>query len=146
MPPRKRPQNVVRSGNAGNSSKASTTAKDAAAAAAAPPLGPDGLPRPPPLFPAGYKSPITQLNEKCQKAGWERPVVDARQTAQGWHGSCTLKKRVSKNVYNLDSVRFVVDIEGIEIEGAALARHYVATYALFRVSWTCKDGQQEAHR
>lgn len=124
MAPKRRPQNVVRSGNAGNSTKATNPE---------PQLGPDGLPRPPPLFPAGYKSPITQLNEKCQKAGWERPSVEARQTSQGWHGSCTLKKRVSKNVYNLDSVRFVVDID-FEIESAALAKHYVATYALFRVS------------
>ena len=127
MPPRKGPRNVVRSGNAGNSSKASTKEP--------PPvqLGPDGLPRPPPLFPAGYKSPITQLNEKCQKAGWERPDVNARKTANGWSGSCTLKKRVSKNIYDLDTVRFVCDIDGIDIESAALAKHYVATYALFRV-------------
>lgn len=127
MPPKRRPQNVVRSGNAGNSTKASTKE------APPPQLGPDGQPRPPPLFPAGYKSPITQLNEKCQKAGWERPSVDARQTSQGWTGSCMLKKRVSKNVYDLDTVRFVMDITGFDIESAALARHYVATYGLFRV-------------
>jgi ATP-dependent RNA helicase DHX57 len=68
MAPKKRPANVVRSGNAGNSAKPST--KDE-------PVVPDGPPKPPPLFPVGYKTPVQMLNEKCQKMGWERPIVDA---------------------------------------------------------------------
>jgi hypothetical protein len=84
MPPRKGPRNVVKSGNAGNSSKASPLPSKAAPASDndkkndkknenenAPPA------RPPPLFPVGYKSPVTLLNERCQKEGWERPIVDS---------------------------------------------------------------------
>lgn len=71
MPPRKGPRNVVKSGNAGNSSKPSALpAKTAAAPDDAPP-------RPKPLFPVGYKSPVTLLNERCQREGWERPVIEA---------------------------------------------------------------------
>lgn len=72
MPPKRRPVNVVRSGNAGNSSKPKPDPKKDANGAAEPAMPP----RPPPLFPLGYKSPVTILNEKCQKAGWERPIID----------------------------------------------------------------------
>jgi hypothetical protein len=72
MPPRRRPVNVVRSGNAGNSTKAKPDPKKDANGTA----DPDKPARPPPLFPVGYKSPVTVLNEKCQKAGWERPIID----------------------------------------------------------------------
>ncbi|WWC60817.1 uncharacterized protein I303_103393 [Kwoniella dejecticola CBS 10117] len=128
MAPKKRPTNVVRSGNAGNSTKPTKEkgkddAKD------------DGPPRPPPLFPAGYKSPLTILNEKCQKMGWERPTVETRpnrgsdpQTFTGW---VILKKRVSKNIYNLDEVRLQPHTP-LQIGTSAEARHYAATYALFR--------------
>lgn len=94
MPPRKGPRNVVKSGNAGNSSKssplpstttqsnepASQKGKTGAAAGGnggvAGSAGGEAI-RPPPLFPVGYKSPITILNEKCQKEGWERPLIDS---------------------------------------------------------------------
>ena len=68
MAPKRRPANVVRSGNAGNSSKPKTTPE---------PAPQDGPPKPPPLFPPGYKTPVQMLNEKCQKAGWERPLVES---------------------------------------------------------------------
>ena len=45
----------------------------------------------------------------------------------------TLRKRISKNVYDLDTVRLVPH-PALTIESSALARHYAATYALFRVS------------
>ena len=79
MAPRRAPQNVVRSGNAGNSSKAKDKDKDkdkdgqVAGANGSAAAGPA---RPPPLFPVGYKTPLSILNEKCQKMGWERPIVD----------------------------------------------------------------------
>lgn len=86
MPPRRRPVNVVRSGNAGNSSKAKKDdPKDAKGKdkKGGKDGGKDGgtkedekPARPPPLFPVGYKSPVTILNEKCQKMGWERPIID----------------------------------------------------------------------
>ncbi|WWC89843.1 uncharacterized protein L201_004771 [Kwoniella dendrophila CBS 6074] len=129
MAPKKRPTNVVRSGNAGNSTKPTKEkGKDDG-------KPDDGPPRPPPLFPAGYKSPLTILNEKCQKMGWERPTVETRPnrgteppTFTGW---AILKKRVSKNIYNLDEVRMQPHTP-LQIGSAAEARHYVATYALFR--------------
>lgn len=82
MAPRRRPANVVRSGNAGNSSKPTSKDKEKDAKSSTPDNAPfgtfkDGTPRPPPLFPAGYKSPVTILNEKCQKMGWEKPVVES---------------------------------------------------------------------
>ncbi|KAL7424264.1 putative ATP-dependent RNA helicase ucp12 [Cryptotrichosporon argae] len=128
MAPKRRPVNVVRSGNAGNSSKPSKPKDDGAtAASAAEPA------RPPPLFPVGYKSPVAMLNEKCQKMGWERPAVEARQNrgADTWTGLVVLKKRTSKNVYDLDQVRLAPS-PPLEIESAAMAKHYAATYALFR--------------
>ncbi|WRT67429.1 uncharacterized protein IL334_004400 [Kwoniella shivajii] len=129
MAPKKRPTNVVRSGNAGNSTKPTKEKeKDEAAKT-------DGPPRPPPLFPAGYKSPLTMLNEKCQKMGWERPTVETRPNRgsdpQTFTGFVILKKRVSKNVYNLDEVRLQPHTP-LAIETSAEARHYAATYALFR--------------
>ena len=81
MPPKRRPVNVVRSGNAGNSSKAKPKddpkdAKGKGKDGKGAPAADDKPARPPPLFPVGYKSPVTILNEKCQKMGWERPIID----------------------------------------------------------------------
>lgn len=46
----------------------------------------------------------------------------------------TLRKRVSKNVYDLDTVRMQPH-PPLQIDSAAMAKHYLATYALFRVSF-----------
>lgn len=45
----------------------------------------------------------------------------------------TLRKRVSKNVYDLDTVRMMPH-PPLQIDSAAMCKHYLATYALFRVS------------
>lgn len=45
----------------------------------------------------------------------------------------TLRKRVSKNVYDLDTVRLTPH-PPLTVEGEAMAKHWLATYALFRVS------------
>lgn len=132
MAPKRRPTNVVRSGNAGNSSKPKPIAEPATAAEAAA----AGPPRPPPLFPTGYKTPVTILNEKCQKNGWERPIVDARPNGDKWTGAVTLQKRVSKNVYDLEKVRLEVR-PPLEIATSQEAKHWAATYALFRVRTRC---------
>ncbi|WOO80898.1 Putative DEAH-box ATP-dependent helicase [Vanrija pseudolonga] len=129
MAPKRRPVNVVRSGNAGNSSKP-TKPKDEKDGA-----NPDAPARPPPLFPIGYKSPVTILNEKCQKAGWERPIIETKQNPRSnpetFGGVVILRKRTSKNVYDLDTVRFTPH-PPLDIDNAAMAKHYLATYALFR--------------
>ena len=78
--------NIVKSGNAGSS-------KPAAAAAA--PSDPD---RPAPLFPVGYKTPLSLLYERCQKNGWEKPDVNTKKAGspESWTGSVTLKRKNAK--------------------------------------------------
>jgi ATP-dependent RNA helicase DHX57 len=148
MPPRKGPRNIVSSGSAGNSSKSKPKAVN-------PDDIPDGPPRPPPLFPLGYKTPIQLLNEKCRKAGWENPSVTSHPNrggggadgAQTYTATVTLKKRRNKNAMDFDTVRFV-PVPPIEQTDAALARHFGATYALFRVSYYgsgVRPGPPEIH-
>jgi hypothetical protein len=43
----------------------------------------------------------------------------------------TLRKRKSKNVYDLDSVRMMPH-PPLQIDSEAMAKHFLATYALFR--------------
>jgi hypothetical protein len=43
-----------------------------------------------------------------------------------------LRKRISKNIYELDTVR-MIPLKPLEIEDPALVKHFAATYALFRV-------------
>lgn len=45
----------------------------------------------------------------------------------------TLQKRVSKNIYELEKVR-LEPRPALEIDTAQEAKHWAATYALFRVS------------
>lgn len=132
MAPKRRPANVVRSGNAGNSTKPKPTDSE--------PIDPNVPPRPPPLFPAGYKTPVAVLNEKCQKAGWEKPLIAAWMNGQKWTGGVTLQKRVSKNVYELEKVK-LEPRPGLEIDSAQEAKHWAATYALFRVSSSATSGR-----
>lgn len=115
MPPRK---GIVKSGNAGNSSK-STVPSSSTPSSTTP-----GLDTPPPLFPPGSKYPLSLLNERwvkphletspqqtrlvnsypriwqqldvcaqcswskltcrCQKEGWEKPVVDTVYVSLYW--------------------------------------------------------------
>jgi len=58
--------------------------------------------------------------------------VDARPNGQKWTGVVTLQKRVSKNIYELEKVR-LEPRPGLEIDTAQEAKHWAATYALFRV-------------
>lgn len=128
MPPRKGPRNIVTSGAAGNSSKSKPKVPN-------PNDIPDGPPRPPPLFPVGYKTPVTLLNEKCQKAGWERPSVESHPNRGSqpttFTSTVTLKKRRNKNAMDFDIVRLIPQ-PPIEQKDSAMARHFGATYALFR--------------
>ena len=85
-PPPRRKANIVKSGNAGSSKPAP------------PPLEPGQTAPPPPLFPLGYKTPLSLLSERCQKNGWERPSVDPKKNAGGtWSASVTLKRKDPKN-------------------------------------------------
>ncbi|KAH9996047.1 P-loop containing nucleoside triphosphate hydrolase protein [Russula vinacea] len=88
MPPRK---GIVKSGNAGNSSNGN----------------------PPPLFPPGSKYPLSLLQERCTKNGWEKPIVDT-------------------NGQERQSVRMEPH-PPYTCKSALEARHWGATYALYRV-------------
>ncbi|KAJ7446393.1 P-loop containing nucleoside triphosphate hydrolase protein [Mycena galericulata] len=116
MPPRK---GIVKSGNAGNSSKPAPKPADSDAQV-------DGQP----LFPAGFKYPLSQLQERCQKNGWEKPTIDTRKQRDGWSFSVTLSK-LNKKSGQKETVRMephppYVSPSPIE------ARHWGATYALYR--------------
>ncbi|KAL4253594.1 hypothetical protein ABKN59_003415 [Abortiporus biennis] len=115
MPPRK---GIVKSGNAGNSSKAApkpditTSSEDK------------------PLFPPGSKFPLSLLNERCQKNGWEKPIVDTRRQGNGFSFVVTLS-RINKKNSERESVR--LEPHPPYLSPSALeARHWGATYALYR--------------
>lgn len=114
-------------------------------------------PRPPPLFPPGTKTPINILNERIQKhyssQGWLKPNIEARKTSkqeqqeetnssegEKWTFVVTLIKTNKADQNNPDTVRFDArDPSGLEGGCIALsskeeAKHWGATYALFRVS------------
>ncbi|KAF7307178.1 Dead deah box [Mycena indigotica] len=120
MPPRK---GIVKSGNAGNSSKPAPKAQPPTDSNA-PQL--DGQP----LFPPGYKYPLSVLHEKCQKEGWEKPIVDTRKNSEGFSFVVTLSK-INKKSGQKESVRFEPHPPYIA-PSAIEARHWGATYALYR--------------
>ncbi|WAQ80830.1 hypothetical protein PtA15_1A168 [Puccinia triticina] len=118
--PKKR-AHIVRSGNAGNSSKS---------AAPAPPTEPD-KDRPPPLFPPGSKTPVQLLHERCRHNNWEKPSIDIRRYSEGFTAVVSLVKKDKKDA----SVRHTVRMEPrppLNRATAEEAKHWAATYALFR--------------
>ncbi|KAJ3514021.1 hypothetical protein NLJ89_g2611 [Agrocybe chaxingu] len=123
MPPKR---GIVKSGNAGNSSKSSNQ-NPASISSASTSTGP------PPLFPPGSKYPLSLLQERCQKLGWEKPVVDTRQ-----HGDKGFSFRVTLSRHNKKTSQ--VDKVTMEPHPAYYrptaieARHWGATYALYRFS------------
>ncbi|TCD63345.1 hypothetical protein EIP91_005646 [Steccherinum ochraceum] len=118
MPPRK---GIVKSGNAGNSTKPSTSK-----AAVNIPSGNEEKP----LFPPGSKYPLSLLHERCQKNGWEKPIVDTRKSGQGFSFSAVLA-RINKKTSEREYVR--LEPHPPYISPSALeARHWGATYALYR--------------
>ncbi|KAF7303226.1 Dead deah box [Mycena kentingensis (nom. inval.)] len=120
MPPRK---GIVKSENAGNSSKG--------ASKPTPDLNSntpqvDGVP----LFPVGYKYPLSLLHEQVQKLGWEKPVVDTRRSQQGFSFVVTLSK-LNKKTGQKETVRMEPHPPYV-CPTAIEARHWGATYALHR--------------
>ncbi|TBU62530.1 P-loop containing nucleoside triphosphate hydrolase protein [Dichomitus squalens] len=116
MPPKR---GIVKSGNAGNSSKASK-----------PPLIPAPASEEKPLFPPGSKYPLSLLHERCQKNGWEKPIVDTRRRGDGYSFSVLLS-RVNKKGSEWESVRLEPH-PPFAMPSALEARHWGATYALYR--------------
>ncbi|KAL0951656.1 hypothetical protein HGRIS_008336 [Hohenbuehelia grisea] len=117
MPPRK---GIVKSGNAGNSSKASNEPPPAPV--------PDAEK---PLFPPGSKFPLSLLHERCQKNGWEKPQVDSRKLGDGWTFTVTLRRRANKKTTETESVHLTPH-PPYKRPNALEARHWGATYALYR--------------
>ncbi|EPT05932.1 hypothetical protein FOMPIDRAFT_1026812 [Fomitopsis schrenkii] len=122
MPPRK---GIVQSGNAGNSSKSSKAQKDKAAEALQPAQTTDK-----PLFPPGFKYPLSLLHERCQKKGWDKPIVDTRRQGDGYSFSVTLN-RTEKKTSQKESVRLEPHPPYV-LPSNLEARHWGATYALYR--------------
>ncbi|KAF8640981.1 hypothetical protein AX17_000627 [Amanita inopinata Kibby_2008] len=119
MPP-KRPKGIVKSGNAGNSSKASKV----------PPPAVENMGERKHLFPMGYKYPLTILNERCQDNGWEKPNVQTYQGTNGWSFTVTLT-RIKQKTGEKESVR-MEPRPPYNRPSAIEARHWGATYALYR--------------
>ncbi|KAF8078990.1 P-loop containing nucleoside triphosphate hydrolase protein [Lyophyllum atratum] len=115
MPPRR---GIVKSGNAGNSSKA-----DKAPAAPVP----EGEK---PLFPPGSKYPLSLLFERCQKQGWEKPSVETHKLPGGWSFVVFLSK-INKKTNQKESIRLEPDLPHLSPTSLE-ARHWGATYALYR--------------
>ncbi|TDL28076.1 P-loop containing nucleoside triphosphate hydrolase protein [Rickenella mellea] len=118
MPPKK---GIVKSGNAGNSSKSANNTQTTTEVPA-----PDKA-----LFPPGYKWPLTILNERCQKNGWDKANVETRQSKDGFSFVVTISK-LDKKTAQKQTVRLEPHppyFRSTSIE----ARHWGATYALHRV-------------
>ncbi|KAM6498647.1 P-loop containing nucleoside triphosphate hydrolase protein [Amanita muscaria] len=120
MPP-KRGKGIVKSGNAGNSTKASKSA---------PVPIPGSVDEKRPLFPAGFKYPLTILNERCHINGWEKTDVQTYQHSDGWSFAVTLS-RINKKTSEKESVR-MEPRPAYTRPSAIEARHWGATYALYR--------------
>lgn len=58
--------------------------------------------------------------------------ANPRSNPQTFSGTVVMRKRVSKNVYDLDTVRMTPH-PPLEVEGEMMAKHMLATYAMFRV-------------
>ncbi|KAG6845370.1 hypothetical protein H0H87_010479 [Tephrocybe sp. NHM501043] len=115
MPPRR---GIVKSGNAGNSSKGDKSLP---------------IPVPPeekPLFPPGSKFPLSLLNERCQKNGWEKPSVETHKQPGGWSFVVYLSK-VNKKTNQKESIKIEPDQPHLSTTSLE-ARHWGATYALYR--------------
>ncbi|KAL0581083.1 putative ATP-dependent RNA helicase ucp12 [Marasmius crinis-equi] len=121
MAPRKG-KGIVQSGNAGNSSKASKPPATSAQST--------NSPDEKPLFPPGCKYPASLLHERCQKNGWEKPIIDTRKQPNGWSFVVTLSK-INKKTSQKDTVRMEPHPPYV-CPSALEARHWGATYALYR--------------
>ncbi|KAJ3807294.1 P-loop containing nucleoside triphosphate hydrolase protein [Lentinula aff. lateritia] len=137
MPPRK---GIVKSGNAGNSSK--FNGKETVTAGRAPEAAASSEKS---LFPPGSKYPASLLHERCQKNGWEKPIIDTvsvlpytsvirapqKKNAAGWFFVVTLSRY--NKTGEKESVRFEPHPPYFR-PSPLEARHWGATYALYRFS------------
>ncbi|KAG1825662.1 P-loop containing nucleoside triphosphate hydrolase protein [Suillus subaureus] len=126
MPPRK---GIVKTGNAGNSSK---TNKNSGAGS---PSQLGDAEQEKPLFPPGSKYPLSLLQERCQKSGWDKPTVETLKIRKRKHGNdwsfAVHIARFDKKTSQTESVR--LEPHPPYLRPTTLeARHWGATYALYR--------------
>ncbi|KAG1766414.1 P-loop containing nucleoside triphosphate hydrolase protein [Suillus occidentalis] len=121
MPPRK---GIVKTGNAGNASK---TNKNSGAGS---PSRSADAEQEKPLFPPGSKYPLSLLQERCQKSGWDKPTVETRKHGNDWSFAVHIA-RFDKKTSQAERVR--LEPHPPYLRPTALeARHWGATYALYR--------------
>ncbi|KUI56794.1 Putative ATP-dependent RNA helicase ucp12 [Cytospora mali] len=119
----------------------SNKAGDAAGSSSGLPDGPPEPPKPTVKQIIGGQSwtgklPVNLLSEHCQKLKWEKPEYDMRKTAEGYSSMVTLSQRhpKSKELRKLPTFKLPPSHVHMAIKPTALeARHFAATYALFRV-------------
>ncbi|KAH0564981.1 hypothetical protein GP486_001629 [Trichoglossum hirsutum] len=82
------------------------------------------------------KLPVNLLSEHCQKQGWEKPEYVMKRTPQG-HSSTVILKYTNlktKEVISLPPFMLPPTHHGLSVQPTAVeARHFAATYTLFRV-------------
>ncbi len=82
------------------------------------------------------KLPVNMLNEHCQKQKWEKPEYTMRKTPEGFSGMAILKSRNLKTheLVSLPPFTLPPSHKHLAAKPSAVeARHFAATYALFRV-------------
>ncbi|KAK4050892.1 putative ATP-dependent RNA helicase ucp12 [Microbotryomycetes sp. JL221] len=118
--------NIVKSGNAGSSKPVPVSLKDGE------------LPRPPPLFPVGFKTPMSLLSERCQKSNWDRPSVEPKKLPSGKFSAAVILHRKNPKSKEPESVYMRPPAspspQAVEKDTAMEAKHYAAVYAMFRFS------------
>lgn len=127
-----------RKGGAAGSSK--PTAATSSAAGAGGPA--DGPPKPTVKQIIGGQSwtgklPVNLLSEHCQKQKWERPDYDTRKFSEGFSVLVTLGKKDPKTqeITKLPPFKLPPSHVHLAYKPTALeAKHFAATYALFRVN------------
>ncbi|KAF9454218.1 P-loop containing nucleoside triphosphate hydrolase protein [Macrolepiota fuliginosa MF-IS2] len=118
MPPKR---GIVKSGNAGNSSKPQKSAEPGR-------TKPEGEK---PLFPSGFKYPLSLLHERCQKEGWEKPTVDTIHHGEKGYSFVVTLAKINKKSSERETVRLSPH-QPYYRPSVVEARHWGATYALYR--------------
>jgi ATP-dependent RNA helicase DHX57 len=84
------------------------------------------------------KLPMTLFNEHCQKQRWEKPEYTTHRTPKGFTGGVIIKKKDVKGQGVTILPPILLPKEYSQEQGAQPsaieARHFAATYALYRVS------------
>ncbi|KAI1005660.1 putative ATP-dependent RNA helicase [Podosphaera aphanis] len=82
------------------------------------------------------KLPVNMLSEHCQKQNWEKPEYTMSKTSEGFSSMVILKAKntKTKELITLPPFKLPLSHKHLAIKPSALeARHFAATYGLFRV-------------